>query len=109
MLRKMGHNKDAIHFEGICDNLMELVACNIYKWLEMLMKTLSNREQYKYLLRGDSMNVGNTFWPNLAMKTRFFTHVLHRSPRNSYMLSEFRLVFKKQIIEYCVGFSMIFF
>ena len=58
---------------------------------------------------GDSMNVRNTFWPNLAMKTWFFTHVLHRSPRNSYILCEFRLVFKKQIVEYCVDFSMIFF
>ena len=61
------------------------------------------------MLRGDSMKVGNTFWPNLAMKTRFFTHVLDKSPRNAYIPCEFRLAIKKQIVEYYVGFPMIFF
>ena len=40
-------------------------------------------------LMGDSMKVGNTFWPNLTMKTYFFTHVLDRSPQNAYMSCEF--------------------
>ena len=61
------------------------------------------------LSRGDSMKVGNIFWPNLAMKTRFFTHVLDRSPRNTYMPCEFRLAVKKQIVEYYVSFPMIYF
>ena len=59
---------------------------------------------------GDFMKVGNTFWPNLVMKTRFFTHSLDRIPdRNAYIPCEFRLVVKKQIVEYDVGFPMIFF
>ena len=58
---------------------------------------------------GDSMKVGNTFCPNLVMKNWFFTHVLDRSPRNAYFPCEFWLVVKKQIVEYYVGFLMIFF
>ena len=47
------------------------------------------------LYLGDSMKMGNTFWPNLAMKTWYFTHVLDRIPQNAYMPSEFRLTVKK--------------
>ena len=54
------------------------------------------------------MKMGNTFWPNLAMKTWFFTHVLDRSPQNAYIPCEFRLAVKKQIVEYYVGFIVIF-
>ena len=61
------------------------------------------------LCMGDSMKAGNTFWPNLVMKTLFFTHVLDRSPQNVYMPCEFRFSVKKQIVEYYVGFPMIFF
>ena len=59
-------------------------------------------------VKGDSMKMGNTFWPNLVMKTWFFTHVLDRSPRNAYIPYEFGLVVKKQTLEYYVGFPMIF-
>ena len=54
------------------------------------------------------MKMGNTFWPNLAMKTWFFTHVLDKSPQNAYMPCEFWLAVKKQIVEYYVGFIVIF-
>ena len=57
---------------------------------------------------GDSMKVGNTFWPNLVMKTWLFTHVLDRSPRNAYMPCEFQLAVKKQMVEYYVGLPMTF-
>ena len=50
---------------------------------------------YIDMLKGDSMKMGNTFWPNLAMKTWFFTHVLDRIPQNAYMPCEFRLAVKK--------------
>ena len=58
---------------------------------------------------GDSMKAGNTFCPNLVMKTWVFTHVLDRSPRNVYMPCEFWLAVNKQIVEYYVGFPVIFF
>ena len=70
-----------------------------------LSRTYMSRHFWK--LGGDSMKMSNTFWPNLAMKTWFFTHVLDRSPRNAYIPCEFWLVVKT-IAEYYVGFQMIF-
>ena len=52
---------------------------------------------------GDSMMVGNTFWPNLPMKTSFCTHVIDRISQNVYMPCEFQLAMKNEIVEYYVG------
>ena len=72
------------------------------------MKNKRLNKEHLLTIMGDSMKMGNTFWPNLAMKTWFFTHVLDRSPQNAYMPCEFWLAVRKQIVEYYVGFMVIF-
>ena len=49
---------------------------------QTILEPITNDENIEFptgsMVIGDSMKVGNTFWPNLAMKTCFFTHVLDR-------------------------------
>jgi len=51
MMGNLGDNKEAIPFGETWDNLMEFIALQNLKWLDMSMNTLPNRDWYKYSLR----------------------------------------------------------
>ena len=98
------HELDDSQVTNYPNTVMYSRECGVLKHFSVL-----GMKSHVHLLEGDSMKVGNTFWPNLVMKTWCITHVIDRIPRNAYIPCEFWLAVKKQIIEYYVGFSMIFF
>ena len=55
----------------------------------------SIKEQRKH--DGESMKMGNNFWPNVAMKIRYFTHLLNQVPQNSSMPCEYRHGIKNKL------------